>query len=65
MLGPYQNGDTGTKIFHTHHTMMLPPKYVSLFIDNSLGPREVWARLKAVTDGNGDTQHCEVLLQWL
>jgi hypothetical protein len=40
MLGPYQDGDAGTEIIRTRRTMFLPPKYVSLFIDRSLTPRE-------------------------
>jgi hypothetical protein len=38
LLGPYQNGDAGAKVVCTHHAMLLPPKYVSLFINNSLTP---------------------------
>ena len=47
LLGPYQNADAGTEVIKTRQTVLLPQKYVSLFIDNSPTPRDAWVRLTA------------------
>ncbi len=65
LLGPYQNADAGTEVIKTRRTVLLPQKYVSLFIDNSLTPRDAWVRLTAAIQANGDEVPCEVLVDWL
>jgi hypothetical protein len=64
-VGPFGNGDAGTEVVRTRRTMAVPPRFVTILLENSLSPRDAWIRLKGAIETAGQMAACEPLIDWL
>jgi hypothetical protein len=65
MVGPFANGEAGTELIRTRRCIYVPPRYVTLFLETDLSPREGYERFLAAATANNDVVECAPLLQWL
>jgi hypothetical protein len=52
-VGAFANGDAGTEVIRAHRTMVVPHRYGTILLENSLSPREAWIRLKGAINTAG------------
>jgi len=64
-LGPYNNNDAGTETIRTRRAMVVPPKYIRLFLDAPLSPIRAYQLLRAATTVDGTTAALLPLSVWL
>jgi hypothetical protein len=64
-VGPFGNADAGTEVVRTRRTMAIPPRYVTILLENSLSPRDAWLRLKGAIETAGQMAACAPLINWL
>jgi hypothetical protein len=65
LVGPFQNGEAGTEFVRTRRSMYVPPRYVSIFLEEDLSPRVAYETFLAAATTNNDVGDCAPLLQWL
>jgi hypothetical protein len=65
LVRPFANGEAGTELIRTRRCMYVPPRFVTLFLENNLTPREGYETFIAAATLNNDVADCAPLLQWL
>ena len=64
-IGPYANGDAGTDVIRTRQYMYCPAKYVHLFLEHRLTPRQAWERVVGAITNDGAAVACAPLVNWI
>jgi hypothetical protein len=64
MLGPYAQGEPGTELIKVRRTCFVPPKYVPLFLEAPLTPREAWERVRGQMVIDGQQVACQALIKY-
>jgi hypothetical protein len=65
LLGPFGNEDAGTDVIRVRQAMLVPFRYVRLFLQRPLTPREAWVQVAGAIHNDGTQIDCEPLLDWL
>jgi hypothetical protein len=65
LLGPFGNEDAGTDVVRVRQAMLVPFRYVRLFLQHPLTPREAWVQVAGSIYNDGMQVDCEPLLDWL
>jgi hypothetical protein len=65
LVGPFGNEDAGTDVIRVRQAMLVPFRYVRLFLERPLTPREAWVQVAGAIYNDGMHEACSPLLDWL
>jgi hypothetical protein len=66
LLGPFGNDDAGTEVVRVRQAMLVVPfRYVRLFLQRPLTPREAWVQVAGAIYNDGTQEACVALLDWI
>jgi hypothetical protein len=65
LLGPFGNEDAGTDVVRVRQAMLVPFRYVRLFLQRPLTPREAWVQVAGAIFNDGLQVTCGPLIDWL
>jgi hypothetical protein len=64
-VGPFAAGTADTEAVNTRYCIFLPNRYMTLFLDDGMTPRQAWQRLRGALVADGLAQDCARLVDWL
>jgi len=65
LVGPYTNNDPEIEPFRTRRVMLLPHRFVNIFLGQNLTPRRAYADVLARVTADGTAVACAPLMDWL
>lgn len=64
-VGPFAAGTNDTEGVNTRNSVFLPQRFMNLFMNQSLTPRQAWNVLRPAVAAQGLAVECEPLIDWL
>lgn len=64
-LGPFTANDADTEIVRVRHSVLLPPVYVPLILEDTMTPRAAWERIRGEMVNQNRSVECRAVVDWL